>query len=414
MAEQYPDLCYFRLGNQDLYFVNHPDLIKEVLVNQQANFRKSRILQRSKILLGEGLLTSEGEHHLRQRRLVQPAFHRDRLTGYAASMAHLVTRTAGSWTHGETRDIHQEMARMTLAIVARTLFNADVDAEADAIGESMTAVLGLFQLALLPFSDLLVKLPLPATKRFQKAKAQLDGIIYRLIEERRASGLDVGDLLSMLILAQDEEAGTGGMTDKQVRDEALTLFLAGHETTANALTWAWYLLSQNPSAEEAFHKEIDDVLGMREPGFDDLPQLRYTRGVFAESMRLFPPAWAIGRMTTREISLGGYSVPKNNIVLMSPFITHRDPRYWPEPQEFRPDRFSAEKEAERSKFVYYPFGGGSRICIGERFAWMEGVLALAGIGRRWRLRLAPGQSVEPYAQITLRPRFGMKMEIESR
>lgn len=414
MAEQYPDLCYFRLGNQDLYFVNHPDLIKEVLVTQQPNFRKSRILQRSKILLGEGLLTSEGEYHLRQRRLVQPAFHRDRLTGYAASMSQLVARTARSWTDGETRDMHQEMARMTLAIVARTLFSADVDAEADAIGESMSAVLGLFQLALLPFSDLLVRLPLPATKRFQKAKAQLDGIIYRMIEERRASGVDNGDLLSMLILAQDEEAGTGGMTDKQVRDEALTLFLAGHETTANALTWAWYLLSQNPSAEAAFHNEIDAVLGAREPHFDDLPQLRYTRGVFAESMRLFPPAWAIGRMTTREISLGGYCVPKDNIVLMSPFITHRDPRYWPDPLEFRPERFTAEKEAERNKFVYYPFGGGSRICIGERFAWMEGVLALAAIGRRWRLRLAPGQTVEPFAQITLRPRFGMKMRIESR
>ncbi|MBS1825298.1 MAG: cytochrome P450 [Acidobacteria bacterium] len=414
MAEQYPDLCYFRLGNQDLYFVNHPDLIKEVLVNQQPNFLKSRILQRSKILLGEGLLTSEGEHHLRQRRLVQPAFHRDRLTGYGASMSQLATRTACSWTQGETRDMHQEMARMTLAIVARTLFSADVDADADAIGESMAAVLGLFQLALLPFSDLLVKLPLPATKRFQKAKSQLDGIIYRLIEERRASGLDTGDLLSMLILAQDEEAGTGGMTDKQVRDEALTLFLAGHETTANALTWAWYLLSQNPTAEAAFHDEIDSVLGAREPQFDDLPQLRYTRGVFAESMRLFPPAWAIGRMTTREISLGGYRVPKNNIVLMSPYITHRDPRYWPEPLEFRPQRFVADKEAERNKFVYYPFGGGSRICIGERFAWMEGVLALAAIGRRWRLQLVPGQTIEPLAQITLRPKSGMKMRIESR
>lgn len=414
IVSDYPNLCYFRLGNQHLYFLNHPDLIREVLVTQQSAFRKSRILQRSKILLGEGLLTSEGEYHLRQRRLVQPAFHRDRLAGYATSMSELATRTAGSWSNGDLRDIHQEMARLTLAIVARTLFSADVDADAEAIGESMSAVLGLFQIALLPFSELMVKLPLPITRRFQAAKAQLDRIIYRIIEERRTSSIDTGDLLSMLILAQDEEAGTGGMTDRQVRDEALTLFLAGHETTANALTWAWYLLSQNPRAEAAFHHELDTVLGDRPPRFEDLPQLPYTRGVLAESMRLYPPAWAIGRMTLHDISLAGYTIPQNNIVLMSPFITHRDPRFWPDPLAFRPERFSPEKEADRPKFTYFPFGGGSRVCIGERFAWMEGVLALAAIGRQWKLRLHPEQTVEPVAQITLRPRYGMKMQIEYR
>lgn len=256
-VRDFPDFCYLRLGNQHVYFVNHPDLIQEVLVNHQASFRKSRILQRSKILLGEGLLTSEGESHLRQRRLVQPAFHRDRLTGYAASMSELALRAASTWNHSEVRDIHAEMTRLTLAIVARTLFSADVGSEAEAITESMTAVLGLFQLALLPFSELLVRLPLPVTQRFQKAKAQLDRIIYRIIEERRASGADTGDLLSMLILAHDE---SGRMTERQVRDEALTLFLAGHETTANALTWAWYLLSENPQSEALFHQEIDRVL----------------------------------------------------------------------------------------------------------------------------------------------------------
>lgn len=410
VAAEYPDLCYFKLGNQHLYFVNHPELIKDVLVTQQGAFRKSRILQRSKILLGEGLLTSEGEHHLRQRRLVQPAFHRDRLVGYAASMTELAERMAGRWADGESRDVHQEMARMTLAIVARTLFSADVDEEAEAIGESMAAVLGLFQIALLPFSELMVKLPLPVTRRFRKAKAQLDGTIYRIIEERRASGVDAGDLLSMLILAQDEEAGTGGMTDQQVRDEALTLFLAGHETTANALTWAWYLLSQNGEAEAAFHRELD-AAGAGRLGFEDVGRLPYARAVFAEAMRLYPPAWAIGRMALREVTVGGYTVPEGCIVLMSPYVTHRDGRYWEAAGEFRPERFL---EGDVAKFAYYPFGGGARVCIGERFAWMEGVLALAAIGRKWRLRLEAGQTVEPMAQITLRPRYGMRMRIESR
>jgi cytochrome P450 len=414
LAADYPDLCYFKLGNQHMYLLNHPELIRQALVMHQPSFHKSRILQRSKILLGEGLLTSEGEHHLRQRRLVQPAFHRDRLKGYAESMSALSIRAATLWCHGETRDIHQEMARLTLAIVARTLFSADVDAEAQSVGESMAAVLGLFQIALLPFSEWLIRLPIPPTRRFHKAKAQLDRIIYRLIEERRASRSDMGDLLSMLILAQDEEAGTGGMTDQQVRDEALTLFLAGHETTANALTWAWYLLSQNPEAEAEFHRELDAVLGSRAPAFDDVNRLPYTRGVFGESLRLFPPAWALGRMAIRDVLLGGYTVPKGSIVLTSPYVTHRDRRFWHDPTAFRPQRFSPAEEAQRLKFTYYPFGGGSRVCIGERFAWMEGTLALAAIGQRWKLRLTPGQAVEPTAQITLRPKFGLKMRIETR
>lgn len=414
LATDYPDLCYFKLANQHMYLLNHPELIKQVLVTQHTSFHKSRILQRSKILLGEGLLTSEGEHHLRQRRLVQPAFHRDRLTGYAESMSGLSIRAATSWRDGETRDIHQEMARLTLAIVARTLFSAEVDAEAETIGESMAGVLGLFHIALLPFSELLIRLPIPPTRRFRKAKAQLDRIIYGLIEERRVSRSDTGDLLSMLILAQDEEAGTGGMTDQQVRDEALTLFLAGHETTANALTWAWYLLSQNPEVEAEFHRELDAVLGSRAPDFDDVNKLPYTRGVFGESLRLFPPAWALGRMAIRDVLIGGYTVPKGSIVLTSPYVTHRDRRFWPDPTAFRPQRFSPAEDAQRPKFTYYPFGGGSRVCIGERFAWMEGTLALAAIGQRWKLRLSTDHAVEPTAQITLRPKFGMKMRIETR
>jgi len=413
VSREFGDIAWFRLANQNIYFVNHPELIKDVLVTQQASFRKSRILQRAKLLLGEGLLTSEGEHHLRQRRLVQPAFHRERLTAYCGQMVEVANRTASRWTKGQTFDVHREMTRLTLAIVGQTLFSADVEAEAAEIGEAMTDVLGLFQLSLLPFTELLVKLPLPAALRFQRAKARLDATIFRLINERRASGVDAGDLLSMLILAQDEEGGTGEMTDQQVRDEALTLFLAGHETTANALAWAWYLLALNEGAESSFHEELSRVLENREPAMQDLPKLVYTSAVFSESLRLYPPAWAIGRMALREVRIGGYSIPKGSIVLISPYVMHRDPRYWSDGAEFRPERHLTEMAASRQRFTFLPFGGGTRVCIGERFAVAEGVLVLATLGQRWRLRLAESGRVEPQAQITLRPKGEIRMVVDS-
>ncbi|MBI4908037.1 MAG: cytochrome P450 [Acidobacteria bacterium] len=412
IAREHGELAYFRLGNQDVIFVNDPNLIQDVLVNQHASMRKSRVLERAKVLLGEGLLTSDGEFHLRQRRLVQPAFHRDRLMAYAATMAELSTRYADRWTAGETRDIHRDMMRLALLIVGKTLFSADVEGDADAIGKAMTDVLSLFDIAVLPFSEALLHLPFPASRRFHRARQVLDQTIYRIIEERRRSGVDAGDLLSMLMLADDEDGG-GGMSDRQVRDEALTLFIAGHETTANALTWTWYLLSQDSRAEAAFHRELDTVLGDRPPRAEDYAALVYTQAVFAESLRLFPPAWGIGRKTKQVIQLGGYDVPAGTILLMSPYVMHRNPRYWRNADAFVPERF-LEEDPARPKFAYLPFGGGVRLCIGERFAWMEGVLALAAIGRRWRLRLSPGHRVEKHAQITLRPRYGMQMSVESR
>jgi cytochrome P450 len=299
------------------------------------------------------------------------------------------------------------MMRLTLAIVARALFSSDVDTEADEIGAALNEVFGLFEIILMPFSELLEKLPLPAVRRFKRARKRLDETIYRLIAERRAHGGDAGDLLSMLLLARDEE-GSGGMTDQEIRDEALTLFLAGHETTANALTWTWHLLSQNPQAEAAFHSEIDSVLSGRLPSFSDLPQLRYTESVFAEALRLYPPAWGIGRRALENYPVGDFVIPERSVVLMSPYVVHRDPRWFPDPVAFRPERWMAE-ESSRPKFAYFPFGGGARVCIGERFAWMEGVLLLAAIGQRWRLRLEPGHRVENHARITLRPKYGMRM-----
>lgn len=414
MAREYGDLPYFRLGPQHVYLVNHPDLVREVLVTNQANFTKSRALQRARILLGEGLLTSEGPFHLRQRRLVQPAFHRDRLAAYAAVMSEYGARLRDQWTAGSTVDVAGQMMRLTLAVVGKTLFSADVEAEASEIGEALTSVLKMFRTLMMPFSEYLEKLPLPSVRRFEKARARLDQTIYGLIHERRASGEDTGDLLSMLLLAQDEEADGAGMTDKQVRDEALTLFLAGHETTANALTWTWYLLAQNPECERRLHQEIDSVLEGRLPRFSDLAQLRYTEMVFAEAMRLYPPAWAIGRMSKQPFELGGVKIGAKSICIVSPYVTQRDPRWFPDPERFDPDRWSPEARESRPKFSYFPFGGGARVCIGERFAWMEGVLMIAAIAQKWKLKLAPDQKVEPLPLITLRTKYGMRMITERR
>jgi len=413
MAQDYGDIAYFRLGPQHAYLLNHPDFIRDVLVTRQSNFTKSRALQRARVLLGEGLLTSEGEFHLRQRRLVQPAFHRPRLIGYARAMSEIAIRTRERWRGGETLDVAHEMMRLTLAVVGKTLFSADVEAEAGEIGEALTSVLHMFNLLMMPFSEYLEKLPLPSVRRFEKARGRLDRTIYGIIEERRASGEDRGDLLSMLLMARDED-GSGGMTDRQVRDEALTLFLAGHETTANALTWTWYLLSGHPECERKLHEEVDRVLSGRAPGFDDLPELRYTEMVFAEAMRLYPPAWAIGRKAIEPFEMGGYKIPKGAILISSPYVTQRDARFFPEPDRFDPERWTPEARDSRPKFSYYPFGGGARLCIGERFAWMEGVLVLAAIAQKWRLRLVPGHPVAPLPLITLRTKYGMQMTVEER
>lgn len=412
MARQYGDVVYLPLGRQHIYYVGHPEAIRDILVTHQYKFKKSRMLERARVLLGDGLLTSEGELHRRQRRLVQPAFHRDRLAGYGAAMVDRAAMVRDQWQSGRPFDVLQEMMRLTLAIVARTLFSAELDSEADEIGSALTQVFDLFEVILMPFSELLEKLPLPAVRRFKRARKRLDETIYRLIAERRAQGGDAGDLLSMLLLARDEE-GQGGMTDQQVRDEALTLFLAGHETTADGLTWAWYLLSQNPEAEAAFHAELDRVLAGRLPSLEDLAQLRYTESVFAETLRLYPPAWGIGRRALEDYPVGDFLIPTRSVVLTSPYAVHRDPRWFSDPQAFRPERWLADDPA-RPKFAYFPFGGGARVCIGERFAWMEGTLILAAIGQRWRLRLESGHRVETHARITLRPKHGMRMIAERR
>ncbi len=408
------DVTTFKLGGMQAFLINHPDLIRDLLVTNHGKFIKGRALQRAKSLLGEGLLTSEKEFHLRQRRMIQPSFHRARINDYAESMIEFAEKMSGEWQNGEERDIDKEMMRLTLNIVGNTLFSANVEEDAGEIGAAMTTIVSMFNFMLLPFAEILEKLPLPQIKKLKIARKTLDDVIYKIIDECRASGEDRGDLLSMLLMAQDEETG-GAMTDRQVRDECLTIFLAGHETTANALTWTFYLLSQNSESETKFHAELDKVLGDKSLTPEDYPRLKFTEQILAESMRLFPPAWTVGRLATEEHEFGGYKIPKKSLVLASTFVMHRDARFWENADEFEPERWenSSVKEAG-NKFIYFPFSKGVRSCIGEQFAWMEGVLLLAALGKNWKLRLNPDQKIGLQAMITLRPKFGMKMQIEKR
>ena len=414
-AAKLGDVTFMKLGGNPAYFLNHPDFIRDLLVTHNSKFVKGRAVQRAKKLLGNGLLTAEGAEHLRLRRMIQPAFHRNRIAEYAAAMTEFAEKMADEWQSAEVRDIDKEMMRLTLQVVGKTLFSANIDDDADEVGRAMTDVIELFNYLLLPFSEWLEKLPFPQSKRFSKARDTLNRVIYGIINERRASGeLDKGDLLSMLLLAQDEEDGSA-LTDEQVRDEAMTLFLAGHETTANAMTFMWYLLSQNSEKEAKLHEELDKVLNGKIPTFEDYPGLKYTEAVFAEAMRLYPPAWAIGRLAIEDTTFGEYVIPKGALVIISPFVAQRDTRFWENAEEFIPERWfdQSVKEAGQ-KFIYFPFSKGVRSCIGESFAWMEGVLLIASLARKWKLRLIPDQKIGLKPLMTLRPKYGMRMKIERR
>jgi cytochrome P450 len=411
LARTYGDVTSYRMAGEQLFLINDPKLIRDVLVTHNRNFTKSRGLERSKRLLGQGLLTSEGAFHLRQRRLMQPAFHRDRVAGYGDLMVGYADRMRRSWTDGATLDIAREMNRLTLSIVGRTLFDVDVEQQAATVGEALTAVMESFWMTMLPFGEVLERLPVPKLRRARMARARLDAIIYRMIADRRSSGGDRGDLLSMLLAAQDEDDG-GGMTDDQVRDEAMTIFLAGHETTANALTWTWFLLSSAPDVEARLHAEVSNALNGRLPSTADLPSLPFVERVVTEAMRLYPPAWIIGRRAIDEYRLNEYVVPPRSILVMSPYIIQRDPRFYADPDRFDPDRWTPEFRAGLPRFAYFPFGGGPRQCIGESFAWMELILLVATIAQQCRLRLVPGHPVVPQPLITLRAKHGMRMTVE--
>ncbi|MGE3511494.1 MAG: cytochrome P450 [Vicinamibacterales bacterium] len=414
LVHTYGPLVYLRSNGERIYLVTEPRHVKDILVTQQRKFKKGRGLERSRALLGDGLLTSEGEAHLRQRRLIQPAFHKERIAAYAAAMTDAASRTSARWQDGTTLDVDAEMMRLTLAIVGKTLFDADVDAQTRQVGEAMSAVMRSFWLRMLPFADVIERLPIPSLRRAREARATLDRIVYGLIAERRQAPGDRGDLLSMLLLAHDEEHPGQGMTDRQVRDEAITLFLAGHETTANALAWTWHLLGQSPDVEEQLHAEVDRVLAGRLPTVADIPALAVVEQVVTESMRLYPPAWIIGRRAIAEYQLDDYVVPPGGIVITSPYLTQRIPAIFPHPDRFDPSRWTPAFKAALPPFAYFPFGGGTRRCIGEAFAWTELVLVVATLARHWKLRAVPGHPVVPEPVVTLRLKHGLRMTAHRR
>lgn len=408
-AATHGDVSYLRLPRFPVYLLNHPDLVRDVLVGSHRSFRKGPTMQAAKRMIGDGLLTTEGDVHRRQRRLIQPAFHHERIAGDAGDMVALAAGAADGWGDGERIDAHREMARLTLAVVARTLFGTDLPAgESRGITQALAGTLAQFDRVFSPLLPITQRLPLPATRRFRAAHDTFDRLVYGLIERRRAEGASGPDLLSMLLRAQ--EAGAG-MTDTQVRDEAITLFLAGHETTSNALTWTWYLLSRHPDIREEWHAEVETVVGDRPATPADLPHLPFTDAVLHEAIRLYPPAWAIGRTVLEPHTAGGYPVPAGATVVVSPWLLHRDARWFQEPAAFRPHRWPAGPDP---RHAYVPFGAGPRVCIGEPFAWMEAALLLVTIGQRWSLDLAPSHRVQLQPVVTLRPRNGMPMIVRAR
>lgn len=401
------------LGDQrHTFLLADPAGIEAVLVTQRHAFVKGPGVAQTRFVMGEGLLNSDGDFHLRQRRLIQPAFHRQRIAGLAGTITAAGARARDRWQDGATIDLLPEMQRLTLAIIGEALFGRGMEREAAAIAEAVADLLALFDMATLP--PALMHLPLPRMRRCTRARARLDATIEEILAERRLGKTDTGDLLALL-LHGDGDAGNGsGMDAEQLRDEVLTLFLAGFETMANFLTWTWYLLAQHPTVEARLHAEVTDVLGGRLPRAEDVPRLRYTTQMLTEVLRLYPVAWLLPRRARHDVTIGSYTIPAHAGVLISPYIVHRDPRYFPEPDRFLPERWNGDNRAALPKYAYFPFGGGDRRCIGEPLAWLEGVLLVAVLAQRWRMRPVDEGTVEPEATINLRPRGGLRMRLERR
>jgi cytochrome P450 len=391
------DVVRIHVPRLDLYVVNRPDLVWDVLAIHGGRFTKGPTMQAAKRMLGEGLLTSEGDHHRRQRRLIQPLFHHERLANLVPRIREAGERATTRWRDGEEIDVRAEMARLTLGIVVDTMFGVGLeDRDAARVGEAMNDVLAQFDRIFSPFLPITEHLPIPATRRFRRARAVFDETIQRMIADRRAKGAEGDDLLSLLLRAR--EAGAS-MTDEQVRDEAVTIFLAGHETTANALTWTWLLLSRHPEAQGRFHEQLDDPVAVE--------------AVVHESLRLYPPAWAIGRRVVEDHAADDIPIPAGSVVIVSPWLLHRDGRWWRDPAAFEPDRWlGSTPVADRRAYV--PFGAGSRMCIGEGFAEIEATTLLSTIARTWRFRHDPSDRVELQPVVTLRPRGGLRMRAEFR
>jgi cytochrome P450 len=411
--QEYGDYFSLRFGPKRIVVISDPAGIEEVLVTHSRNFTKHFALRLNPLLLGNGLLTSEGDFWLRQRRLAQPAFQRSRIAAYAPVMVEHTRRLMAGWREGETRDMYSEMMRLTVGIAAKTLFGADAVHKAAEVREALTVVGQNFTARFNSFLPVPVWLPTPGNRRLRRAIERLDKIIYGFIKQRRVSGEERGDLLSILLHAQHEDDGSR-MTDKQLRDEAMTLFLAGHETTALALSWSWYLIASHSQVEARLVEELRAVVGARFPTAEDLPQLRYHEHVVTEAMRLYPPAYTIGREAIEGCTIGGYRIPEGTTLLLSQWLVHRDARYFEQPEAFRPERWENGLAQRLPKYAYFPFGGGPRLCIGNTFAMMEAVLVLATIAGCYRLTLVPDHPIVPGATFTLRPVHGVKAVLTRR
>ena len=419
LRRTYGPIAHYRFVGTSIIFINDPDYIREVLINQASSFVKERTVRRMKVLLGEGLITSDDPLHARNRKLAAPAFHRQRIAAYGDSIAAIAEHTSFRWQDGQVTDIGAEMMDMALEIVARTLFDTEVTPEVRSINAEVNTIMELYNfIVAMPRLESYLHWPLPGLVKFRRSRDRLNRVVDHMVRTRRAEIAAHGiegrsDVLSML-LASRYEGESSGMDDQQIRDEVLTIFLAGYETVANALTWTWYCVSQNPDIERQLHAELDRVLAGRAATLADYPELRYTEQVFAESLRLYPPAWAMGRMSTRDVTLGPYRIPAGAHVFFSQYILQRSPEYFPDPLRFDPTRHTPEARAARPRFTYFPFGGGGRQCIGESFAWMEGVLSIATIASRWRLVYTSDVPPVPQAKITLRPRDPVLMRTISR
>jgi cytochrome P450 len=435
-ASLYGDLVHFRAAGRHVFQLNHPALVQEMLVRDAPHHHRGIVMQRARFVLGDGLLTSEEPLHLRQRRLTQPAFHRDRIAAYGSVIGEYALQMTRSWHAGSTRDVHHDMLLLALRIVSKCLFNADVESEARNISAAVDAFMGFLPLAFLPFSQQILRLPLPIMRRIYQGEAELDALIYSFIRQRRASGpgqnaeavVDQGDLLSMLLATVDTEGDTGSMTDRQVRDECLTLLLAGHETTANGLSFALWLAALHPAWQQRLHEEARQALTNEAATAADYGKLPLTWQHFAETLRMYPPVWVTARTAAEPYSFRGISIPKGSLLIAPQIVIHHDQRWWPDPERYNPGRFAGQspahrtqegsprEESARPRFAWFPFGAGTRQCIGEGFAWMEGVLALATILRDWRVSLPEGHSgtLDLQPRITLRPKAGVMLQLDRR
>jgi cytochrome P450 len=411
-SREFGDIFHYRVLNRHIYFLNHPDLIKEVLVTHHQNFIKGEAVRFNRRIFGDGLVANEGAPWAQQRRIIQPAFHRESIESYADTMVAYTERMLATWRDGETRDIHQDMMRLTLEIVAMALFSVEIASDRDRVSVALNTLMELTSGArmLLPAGLRLV--PTPGNLRYLRAVRQLDEIVYGLIRQRQATDRTYQDLLATLLQARYEDGGS--MPNRQLRDEVMTLLLTGHETTAVSLSWTWYLLSQHPEVEQKLWAELRRVLNGRSPRMSDLPGLPYLERVIKESIRLYPPVWALVRNPVKECEIGGYRIPMGTTILMSQWVMHRDPRYYDEPERFNPDRWLDARSKEAPKFAYFPFGGGPRTCIGASFATTEAALVLATIAQKYQIRVVPDWPIETVPTITLRPRHGIKVTVTRR